>query len=124
MRMKSDITCDYLIVCCMDFRIQQAIRSWVGQHLQDKQYDYVGFAGSTKELEIILSQIEIAYNLHRVKKVILIHHEDCMAYGAQGSFDKHAADLRKARERILERHPDLTIAAFYLKLSGEFLPIF
>lgn len=122
--MKLDKTCDYLVVSCMDFRIQPHIRAWAEQHLHDERYDYVGFAGSTKELDIIISQIDLSSKLHRIKKVILVHHEDCGAYGTQGSFEKHTADLQKARQHILERHPDLIIEAFYLKLSGEFSPIF
>lgn len=117
-------TCDYLVVSCMDFRIQGHIRSWAEQHLGGKQYDYVSFAGGTKDLDAILSQVDIAANLHSIKHVYLIHHEDCGAYGDLGSLEKHTADLQKAKQFILDKHPDLTVVTLYLKLNGEISPTY
>lgn len=119
----ASITCDYLIVSCMDFRIQGAVRAWAAQHLHGEPYDYVGVAGSSKELDAILSQIDIARNLHRIKKVIVIHHEDCGAYGVQGTLEKHTADLRKAKQRIEGRYPELIVDTYFLRLDGHLLPI-
>jgi len=85
--------CDAIIVCCMDFRFQKYIRKWTDENLPDKTFDLVGFAGSTKNLETILSQIDISVNLHKTKEVILIHHEECGAYGAESTLEKHTEDL-------------------------------
>ena len=117
-------TCDYLLVGCIDFRFQQYMRNWAEQQLGGAPYDYVGFAGSTKELETILTQVEIAVNLHQVKKAILIHHEDCGAYGSASVFEKHAAELQKARQCLHEKFPDLQVEGYYVRLSGDFVPVF
>lgn len=122
--MQSNSGCDYLIVSCMDFRIQRHIRSWAEQHLGGKPYDYVACAGSTKDLDVIISQVDIAADVHGIKQVYLIHHEDCQAYGELGSLEKHGADLRKAKQIILGKYPDLIVDTLYLKLNGEISPIF
>jgi len=121
--MKPQNTCDYLIVSCMDFRIQGFIRSWAEQHLFGEPYDYVGLAGGSRELGVIMSQIDIAVSLHRVKKVFLVHHEDCGAYGPQGTLEKHIADLQRAKRHILGRYPYLLVDTLFLKLDGKIEPV-
>lgn len=121
--MQANPTCDSLIVSCIDFRTQEHVRSWAEQHLSRRSYDYVGLAGSSKDLAVILSQVEIAVRLHRIKRVILVHHEDCGAYGAHGSFENHAADLRRAKQEIATRYPHLIVDTLFLTLTGEFLPV-
>jgi len=121
--MSFDTNCEYLIVSCMDYRIQGFLYNWAEKYLQGRKYDYVGFAGSTKELDIILTQIDVSINLHGVKSVLLIHHEDCGAYGVQSSLQKHIEELRKAEKEIHSKYPDLEIKLFYLTLSGNFSQI-
>lgn len=113
-------TCDALVVCCIDFRFQKYIQKWLGQHMKDKTYDMVGFAGSTKSLPIIMKQVVISKSLHHIKQVVLIHHEDCGAYGVESTPERHATDLQKARKKILAQYPDLTVLLYYLHLDGEF----
>ena len=112
--------CDDFIVACIDFRFQKYIKNWLKKNLQNKTYDYVGFAGSTKNLDIIMGQLDISVRLHHVKEVILIHHEECGAYGAESTHDRHAADLKKAKEKINSLFPTLAINLFYLHLDGNF----
>jgi carbonic anhydrase len=80
----------------------------------------VGFAGSTKDLETIVNQIDISVRLHSIKEVHLIHHEECGAYGAESTPEKHSEDLRKAQNIILSKYPDLKIKLYYLHLDGVF----
>lgn len=120
--MRADNTCDYLIVSCMDFRIQRHVHAWAEQHLGGKLYDYVACAGGTKDLDVIISQVDIAADVHGIKQVYLIHHEDCRAYGELGTLERHTADLQKAKHVILGKYPDLLVDTFYLKLNGEISP--
>ena len=91
--------------------------------MANKTYDYVGFAGGTKNLETILEQIKISARLHNIKQVILINHEDCWAYGAEGTPSKHCQDLYKAKEAILKLFPYMHVDLDYLHLDGEFDPV-
>lgn len=113
-------TCDALVVSCIDFRFQKYIRDWLDKNLSDKTYDYVGFGGGTKELDQILKQLEISVKLHDIKQVVLMHHENCGAYGKESTPENHARDLKKAKATILEKYPHLQVDLYYIHLDGTF----
>lgn len=113
-------TCDAVVVTCIDFRFQKYIRKWTDEHLKGKTFDLVGFAGSTKDLQTIIGQIDISVRLHHVKRVVLIHHENCGAYGSESTKEKHSLELVKAETAIGKKYPKLKINLYYLKLDGKF----
>lgn len=113
-------TCHALVITCIDFRFQDFINDWISKNIPPKSHDRVAFAGATKNLEIILGQIEISKKLHDVKRVILINHEDCGAYGEAGTPEKHAEDLKNAAEQVQEKLPDIEVETYYLHLDGTF----
>lgn len=88
--------------------------------MRGKKYDYVGFAGATKDLKTILKQLDISVRLHKIKQVVLMHHEDCGAYGKESTPEKHAKDLLKAKKRIKKLYPQLKVDPYYLLLKGKF----
>lgn len=112
--------CDAIVVCCIDFRFQKYIRDWTDKILKNQTFDLVGFAGSTKDLETVMKQVDISVRLHQIKKVVLIHHEECGAYGSESTPERHANDLKKAKSEILARYPDLEVVLYYLLLDGTF----
>lgn len=112
--------CEAIVVVCIDFRFQRYIRNWLERNMKDKSYDLVGYAGSSKELATIIKQIDISKRLHHINQVILIHHEDCGAYGKEGTYKRHSKDLKKAEKQILSLYPDLQVALYYLHLNGKF----
>lgn len=122
----SNHICDAFVVACIDFRFQKYLKKWLNENmdLQNKTYDYIGFAGATKSLDTIMGQLDISVRLHHVKEVVLIHHEECGAYGTESSHDRHAEDLNKAKKTILEKYSDLKVDLFYLHLDGEFEKVF
>jgi hypothetical protein len=77
-------------------------------------------AGGVFELETILKQVEISHLRHKTRRVILINHENCSAYEEESTPERHAADLRKAEQRIKERLPELDVELYYLHLTGIF----
>lgn len=116
----NDHQAEAIVVTCIDFRLQEAINNWISQNFAPKAFDRVALAGGVKNLETILSQINIAHRLHHIKKVILINHQDCGAYGVEGSPEKHAEDLRNAKAKVKEIYPNLEIETYYLYLDGTF----
>lgn len=116
----SNHKCDAIVISCIDFRFQRFIQDWLVNKSGFKSYDYVGFAGSTKNIDIILEQIDIAVRLHGIHSVCLMHHEECGAYGAESTPERHKSDLNKAKNLILEKYPDLNVSLYYLHLDGEF----
>lgn len=115
-----DHIAEAIVVTCIDFRFQEYINNWIAENFHPKTFDRVAFAGGVKSLDIILGQIDIAKRLHHIKKVVLINHEDCGAYGEAGTAEKHAEDLKNAATEIKQQYPDLEVQTFYLHLDGNF----
>lgn len=113
-------SCEAVVVTCIDYRLQKAIDNWISENFAPKTFDRVALAGGTKNLDIIMGQIEITERLHHIKKVILINHEDCGAYGEAGTPEKHAQDLKNAATQIKQQYPDLAVESYYLHLTGTF----
>lgn len=115
-------TCQAIVVHCMDFRLRKYLNEWT-KHLAKGGFDLVSIAGSVKDLDYISKQIEISNRLHHIKEVYLINHEDCGAYGKEGTFEKHKEDLNSAKKVLEKKFPHLQIFLYYLKLSGEFIKL-
>jgi len=111
---------DSLIVSCIDFRFQKYIRKWLDKNFKNKTYDYVGFAGATKDLKTIKTQLDISVRLHQIKQIVLIHHEDCGAYGKESTRTKHVKDLKKAKTVIKALYPHIDVELYYIHLDGKF----
>jgi hypothetical protein len=118
-----ELTCDALVVRCIDFRFIHYIRSFTDRELAGKTYDVVGYAGAAKDWSQVMKEVEISERLHGPKQLVLINHEDCGAYGTDGTPERHAADLRKAREAVLAEFPDVQVDLYYLHLDGTFEPV-
>lgn len=115
--------CEAVIVNCIDFRFQEYINNWIGENFAPKTFDRVAIAGGVFDLEYVLKQVEISKRLHYIKKVVLINHEDCGAYGETGTPEKHAEDLRNAASSVKQQFPDLAVETYYLHLDGTLEPV-
>lgn len=109
-----------LIATCIDFRLQKYIDDWIAQKFQPKTFDRVALGGGVKNLDVILGQVKVGNDLHHINKVILINHEDCGAYGKEGTYERHIQDLKNAREKVNEQFPILEVETYYLHLDGNF----
>ena len=118
--MPEKATTEAIIVHCIDFRLQKYLNHWLDENVGVEKYDRVSLAGGVFDFETVFKQVEIAERLHEIKKAVFVNHEDCGAYGEAGSRERHAADLRAAREKLAERYPNLSVELFYLKLNGDF----
>lgn len=116
-------TCQALIATCIDYRLQDYIVKWIGKNFAPRTYDRVAFAGGVLNIDTVLKQITIAVNLHHIKKVVLVNHEDCGAYGKTGTPEKHEEDLKKAEIKIKKLFPNLEVSLYYLHLDGTFEPL-
>jgi len=119
--MKIPHSCRSAIITCIDFRFQKFITGFTAKLTGG--FDRIAIAGGVKNLPFILGQIELSSQLHHIKEVYLINHEDCGAYGSAGTLQKHKQDLKTAQQNINKRLPDLKITLFYLKLDGEFVKV-
>lgn len=125
--------CKALILHCIDFRFGEAIKNWLKEKGLLNNCDIVSLAGASKGLvnpknpaepEIILRQIEISSNLHKISQVILMNHTDCGAYGGRDAFasgeaehSQHVGDMQEAKKLILNKFPELEVKTVLAKIN-------
>ena len=114
------LQCDTLVVHCIDYRLQGYLNKWLEGNFPARSYDRAAIAGGVNDVFYVLRQVDVAVRLHKVKKVVLINHEDCGAYGAAGTYERHMADLEEAGGKIEALFPALDVETYYLHLDGEF----
>lgn len=131
-------TAEALALTCIDYRLVDASVKFYDEtlHLED-EYDHVGLAGASLAAvspkfpsanAAFWDQLQIAKELHHVKKVIALDHRDCGAYKV--AFGKHYAGEGKAEmeqhKRVMlhlqaalkRRHPDLGSEFYLMALDG------
>lgn len=128
--------CKYLIVQCMDYRLQNAIEDWKRTKGISGDVDVVSVPGAcidlanyslgTCEANYVMKGIILAYEKHGVRNIILTQHEDCGAYGGKSAFASDEAelaktigDMKKTKKALLEKFPDLHLEMFWIKQVGE-----
>jgi len=125
--------CKNLVIHCMDFRLMKDIRCWLQSKGLVGDTDEVSVAGATKDLvapdwpssrEVILKQIRFSYDLHNMRRVILMHHTDCGAYGGHKAFAneleeerRHICDMKTAANAIKVRWPDIEVKMVLIKIK-------
>jgi carbonic anhydrase len=126
-------TCTAAIIWCFDDRFNPAlieIREKIGGNC-----DVVSIAGGAKDLvnpersehrDYLLRQIELSIKLHDTRRVILMTHSDCGAFGGLtefgGSEEKEFAThekLLQAAKTVLEaRFPDIKIETHFCNFTS------
>lgn len=120
---KPVIHCDALVVHCMDYRLQKFLHPWITVRFGYDNFDIISLAGSVHDYEMVLKYVQLAVQIHSIETVCLINHEDCRAYGREGTYKRHRHDLLETRKKICTLFPDLNVENFYLHLDGTFEPI-
>jgi hypothetical protein len=126
--------CDAAIVWCFDNRFELGFRKFL-QRSGVVYWDAIKIAGGTKCLaspehesdrDFVLNQIRISMRLHQTRRVILMLHSDCGAYGGLEAFQDNAAaerahhrqELRKAADVVHNAIPDLTVDGYFVDFEG------
>lgn len=117
------LKCTALVITCLDYRIQKAIIDWLGENVGHGNYNRVALAGGVKNWPVISEQIDLSKRVQDIEQVIIVHHEDCRAYGEAGTYEKHCDDMRAAREAVKQRHPDIKVDLYYARLNGTLEPV-
>ena len=123
--------CEAAVLSCIDFRFWQTIDEYVKTHLGIASYDFPSLPGAAKAIndsegDLAMSCITIPCQLHNAHKLIIVNHADCGAYGGakqhadiEAEQEFHAAELRKARAKVLDKHPDKEVILLFAKLVDE-----
>ena len=115
----ADLSCEALVVHCMDYRLQKFLNHWLDQIPGIGNYDRIAIAGGVQDIYSVLKYVELAVRLHKIRKVILVNHEDCGGYGPSGTFERHKSDLIEAERKIDALYMNLMVEKYYLKLDGS-----
>ncbi len=126
--------CDAAIVWCFDNRFELGFRKFL-KRSGIVNTDPIKVAGGAKSLsspehesdrQFILDQIRKSMRLHSTRKVILMLHTDCGAYGGLAAFDNdvaresanHSAELRRAAAYLRGMIPGVEIDSYFVSFDG------
>ncbi|HYD31352.1 MAG TPA: carbonic anhydrase [Azospirillaceae bacterium] len=129
---------DALLLSCMDYRlVDDVVRYMDGRGLTNN-YDHVILAGASLGAltdkfaswgKTFWDHLEVAIQLHHIKKVMVMDHRDCGAYKVILGKDlkddpaaetaAHAEQLKVLAGMIKEKHADLEIELLLMALDGS-----
>ena len=129
---------DTLLLSCMDFRLMDDIERYMGDRGLRDNYDHIILAGASLGAvtdkypawnRTFWDHLEVAIQLHKVARLMVIDHRDCGAYkvilGADlhqtpaRETDVHAEQLRKLRDSVGQKFPALTVELLLMDLQGK-----
>ncbi|MEM0202923.1 MAG: hypothetical protein QXO16_00500 [Archaeoglobaceae archaeon] len=118
--------CIALVIACMDYRFQASMYAWLRNMGLEGRYDLVCLPGATKDFDQkkLIEVVRLAVELHKIREVHIVHHEDCGAYRLAG-FQKELelpaqqADMEKAKEAITKLYPQLNVRLWLFRLNSQ-----
>jgi len=131
--------CDAAILWCFDNRFELAFRKFL-KRVGINNSDPIKIAGGAKCLaspeletdrEFVLDQIRKSMSLHGTKRVILMVHSDCGAYGGlaggfggdtQAEAAHHERELARASANLLQAIPGLEVRGYFVNFEGIWDP--
>lgn len=129
---------DALLLTCMDYRLANEVAFFMNEHAMTNKYDQVILAGATLGVatdkfpawaETFWQHLDLAVELHNVKRVIAIDHRDCgafkLAYGQDFGADPtaeteiHTQVMSEFRRLVKEKQPGLDVELLLMYLDGQ-----
>lgn len=113
--------CPLAVIKCVDFRFRESDQEFVEKHLGYKNFDLYAWPGSAKDVlknngfKVSFTEkiVAVSKNLHHVKKLLLLWHWDCGAYGGSQGFTDAAEeervymrDLQTVKDMLSKDLPD------------------
>jgi len=127
--------CDAAIVWCFDNRFDLGFRKFL-KKIGVTYSDPIKIAGGAKSLaapegaierEFVLDQIRKSIQLHDTRRVILMLHSDCGAYGglaggfggdARAEIEHHQRELRRAAATLRRELPGIAVDGYFVDFEG------
>lgn len=107
-----------LVIRCIDYRfVTQSSNFKDSQGLKDK-YDLLAFPGASKNIHQLFDAIEVSNRLHKPKKILIMDHEDCGAFGNNNTLKDHVSSLEKAEKLLNIQFPNIPVELYYIKFAG------
>ena len=127
---------DSMLLNCIDYRLTSKVAAYMeGRGLKDN-YDQVILAGAALGAvtpkypdwgKTFREHVDIAIQLHNIKRIILLDHRDCGAYKVflgkdlTGDAEKslHATELHRLARQMKKAHPKLAVETLLMSLDGS-----
>jgi carbonic anhydrase len=127
--------CDAAVLSCFDHRFDLGFRKFL-QRIGVTNPDHIKVAGgvcylaapgSDSDYGFVLDQIRKSVRLHGTRRVILMAHSDCGAYGrleggfhgdAQAEAAHQQRELARAADKLTEAIPGLDVQAYFIDFEG------
>ena len=129
---------DALLLNCIDYRLTGATTRFMAKRHMEGKYDQVILAGAALGAKndkfpawgtTFWEHVQVAIDLHGIRKIIVMDHRDCGAYKAilgldlaakpKEEFEAHATQMRSLRADIATRHPRLGVELLLMALDGK-----
>lgn len=126
-----------VVLSCMDYRLLDDLATWLDKRGYRNNYDHLVLAGASLGALVkqqpawgktFWSHLQVAIDLHSVRKAIIVDHRDCGAYNVFVGKDHdktraaetaiHAKYLRQLRGEIAKRQPRLGVELYLMDLNG------
>jgi len=122
------------LVLCQDPRFNRQTREQIYERFKliADDVELISVPGASKCVlksgrdSLVMQALDIAIEHHGARLVVLVHHEDCGAYGGSGAFashlmeiTQHENDLHKAAEMVIAAYPQVSLAALFASLEGD-----
>lgn len=117
--------CDNLVLMCMDFRFHKQISDLVS-YAGYRDFNIMALPGASKAVlndvsrDAVLSAVRLVIDAHGVKRVIIVDHVDCRAYGGSEAFadpsseeQTHEEALQQAAAILRDSFPGLEVVQVY-----------
>ncbi|MCC6176913.1 MAG: twin-arginine translocation signal domain-containing protein [Chloroflexi bacterium] len=131
-----------LVLNCFDFRLVNEVGFLLGEHGLTNRYDQVVLAGATLGIgtdrypawaQTFWEHLQLAIELHGIKRVIAIDHRDCGAYRVTYNKDFvkspdeetaiHTKVMTEFRDQVKRKQPSLEVELLLMHLDGHVQPI-
>ena len=130
------LQCDVLVLTCIDYRFPHLICDYLDERSLTGNYDIFTLPGASLGAccqeyphwnETFEEVINLALDMHAIKKIIIINHEECGAFQTlRGIPDKKSDELLMHKTQAQQTHtwlethfPQLAFEFIYMALSGE-----
>ncbi len=110
-------TIEALIIRCIDYRFVTRSRKFKEDAGLTDKYDLLTFPGASKNIHLLFDAIAVSNRLHKPKKIIIMDHEDCGAFGDENSLEDHKNSLKKAEKLLHIVFPEIPVELYYIKFE-------
>lgn len=126
------IQTDNLVIHCVDYRIIEKLQTFCNNKF--KKYDLLTIPGCSLKLKDDMynyckENIDILIKLHNIKNIIIIEHENCLAYfnyyknitDHNEIIEKQNKSINILLNKLKTDFPTLNYSNYYIKVDGTII---